>query len=222
MDRMYHRENGTDPREEVIIGAILTQNTAWTNVEKALANLKIAHTLSFSAILTLDEDQLRRLIQPTGFFNQKAVRLRLLAQAMNGGLDAFFHQDFAQARDQLLSLNGVGPETADSILLYAGDLPSFVVDAYTRRLCTRLPLPIQNISYDTVKKYFETELRKAFPMQEVMVYKELHALIVECAKTYCRSTPICTGCPLFGRCQQALKFSAQRLRRDIRQGNQLR
>jgi len=222
MDHAYHQTNGTDPREEIVIGAVLTQNTAWTNVEKALANLKAAHALSFSSLISLDEDRLRRLIQPTGFYNQKAQRLRLVARALNGQLNAFFRQDLPQARERLLALNGIGPETADSILLYAGNLPSFVVDAYTKRLCLRLPLPVSSESYEIIQQYFEGELTQTFPGQEVTVYKELHALIVECAKTYCRVSPVCDGCPLRERCQQAFKLGTQRLRRDIRQGDQLR
>jgi len=216
MDRSYHIQQGTDPREEVIIGAILTQNTAWTNVEKALTNLKNAHVLSFTGILSTKEETLCQLIQPSGFFNQKAHRLRLVANALKDNLDDFFKQDIPTARSQLLNLNGIGPETADSILLYAGDLPSFVVDAYTKRLCTKLPLPVQTDSYQDIQNYFQHELTKAFPHQQVEVYKEIHALIVECAKNYCRTKPDCENCPLQGRCQEALKLRPQRLRRDVR------
>ena len=216
MDRSYHIHQGTDPREEVIIGTILTQNTAWTNVEKALANLKEAHILSFTGILSIKEETLCQLIQPSGFFNQKAHRLRLVANALQGNLNDFFSQNITTARSKLLSLNGIGPETADSILLYAGDLPSFVVDAYTRRLCTRLPLPVQTDSYEDIQHFFAQELTRTFPQQQVAVYKEVHALIVECAKNYCRSRPDCEQCPLQGRCQEALKLHPQRLRRDVR------
>ncbi len=204
MDHSYHVTEGTDPRDEVIIGTVLTQNTAWANVEKALSNLKTAHALSLKAILDLKEDQLRLLIQPSGFFNQKAQRLRLVAEALDKDLDGFFRQDLSRARAKLLTLNGIGPETADSILLYAGNLPCFVVDAYTKRLCTRLPLPVANDAYETIQQYFEQELSRLFPEQQIQVYKELHALIVECAKNYCRTTPLCTECPLRRGCQQAL------------------
>jgi endonuclease-3 related protein len=222
MDRSYHTKEGTDPREEIIIGAILTQNTAWTNVEKALTNLKENHALSFEALLALPEDTLRHLIQPSGYFNQKAARLRLIAAALLSNLDNFFHQDLTTARTQLLAINGIGPETADSILLYAGGLPSFVVDAYTKRLSTRLPLPSGNGSYETIKKSFEQEFLSLPPGQHVSVYQELHALIVECGKTYCRPQPQCISCPLRRGCQQALQLLPQRLRRDVRQRNQLR
>ena len=190
----------------IIIGAILTQNTAWTNVEKALANLKNNHVLSFTGILSLSEAELCRLIQPSGFFNQKAHRLRLVAGSLQGHLDTFFQQDIATARTHLLALNGVGQETADSILLYAGDLPSFVVDAYTKRLCTRIPLPVAPDSYEDIKQYFEQELTKAFPHQQIPIYKEVHALIVECGKNYCRSKPACGQCPLRGGCKETLKL----------------
>jgi len=222
MDRSYHIAEGTDPREEVIIGALLTQNTAWVNVEKALSNLKAAHALSLKAIRALSEDQLRLLIQPSGFFNQKAQRLRLVAEVLDNQLDKFFQQNHSAARAKLLALNGIGPETADSILLYAGNLPCFVVDAYTKRLCARLPLPVTNDSYQAIQEYFEEEVSRHFPGKQIQVYKELHALIVECAKNCCRPTPLCMECPLRGGCQQALQFLPQRLRRDVRQRNQLR
>jgi len=222
MDHSYHKQERTDPREEIIIGAILTQNTAWTNVEKALVNLKRQHALSFQAIRTLSDDDLRRYIQPSGFFNQKAHRLRLIADTLTN-LDCFFHQPVPQARTQLLALNGIGPETADSILLYAANLPVFVVDAYTKRLCTRLPLPVNSDSYDDIQRYFQHEIQKEYTNREVPIYQEFHALIVACGKNYCRSTPQhCTDCPLHRGCQQALQLLPQRLSRNVRQANHLR
>jgi endonuclease-3 related protein len=207
VDSQYHKHHHTDPRVEIIIGAILTQNTAWINVEKALQNLKNHQALTIDAIAHMDDDTLKRLIQPSGFFNQKAHRLSLVASHLqkyyNSDLTVFFSRDTLVVRDELLSLHGIGPETADSILLYAGNHRVFVVDAYTRRICRRLPLPVQSNHYDDIQSYFEKNLQKSFPRnKQISVYKEFHALIVSLAKTYCRKTPICDHCPLTLRCEK--------------------
>jgi len=207
VDHQYHKKEKSDPRFEVIIGAILTQNTAWTNVEKALDNLKQHHALTIKMIVTMKLDLLKTMIQPSGFFNQKALRLKNLSkylhQKYGESLDSFFSRPTNEIREELLALNGIGPETADSILLYAGNHPVFVVDAYTRRLCKRLPLPT-SISYDEIQHFFEQELQLDTRHKRVEVYKELHALIVEVAKQYCKKKPACTACPLTRLCQKML------------------
>ena len=202
MDKKYHEKNNSDPRFEVIIGAILTQNTAWSNVEKALENLKSKKMLNLKNISNANIDELQKLVRPSGFFNQKAERLKTVALHVKnnhkGNLDNFFDRDMPIIREELLSLNGIGPETADSILLYAGNLPIFVVDAYTKRICERLPLET-NISYDEVQNYFQIELSQNYVKSQkelIKVYNELHALIVILAKNYCKKKPDCTKCPL--------------------------
>ena len=203
-DKRYHERNGSDPRFEVIVGAILTQNTAWSNVEKALENLKSKNMLDIKKILEVDIKNLQKMVKPSGFFNQKAERLKNISRHLhenyNADLNSFFKKDMYSLREELLLLNGIGPETADSILLYAGNMPIFVVDAYTKRLCERLPLNT-NISYDEIQKFFEDELRKKYSKQDLtQVYNELHAQIVILAKNYCKTKPLCNNCPLAKHC----------------------
>ena len=193
MDKMYHEKNGSDPRFEIIIGAILTQNTAWSNVEKALENLKSKKMLDVKNISEINNKDLRELVRPSGFFNQKASRLKEITNYLknnyDGNLDNFFDKDLINIRDELLSLNGIGPETADSILLYAGNFPIFVVDAYTKRICERLPMDT-NISYNEIQNYFENALSQKYSRKELpKIYNELHAMIVIFAKNYCKKKP---------------------------------
>jgi endonuclease-3 related protein len=181
-DDIYHKKNGSDPRFEIIIGAILTQNTAWSNVEKALKNLKSKNMLNIKKIVEIDMKDLQKMIKPSGFFNQKADRLKNLASYLHKNyeddLNLFFNRGLNEIRKELINLNGIGPETADSILLYAGNLPIFVVDAYTKRICQRIPLNTI-ISYNEIQGYFETELQKNYSNKEITkIYNELHALIV--------------------------------------------
>jgi endonuclease III related protein len=217
VDATYHQKYGSDSRFEIIIGAILTQNTAWTNVEKALDNLRQHQALTINTLLHMDEDTLKTLIKPSGFFNQKAYRLHLFTTYIHENyqddLTAFFTRGTKEIRNELLALHGIGPETADSILLYAGNHPVFVVDAYTKRICIRLPLHIKNNTYDAIQTYFTENLQKNQPAP---IYKELHALIVELAKNYCRKKPACDCCPLTLRCQKCFEFPAEHLCRDIR------
>jgi endonuclease-3 related protein len=149
-------------RFEVIVGAYLTQNTAWTNVEKALANLRAARVLTVSGIRTSSLPELEGLIRPAGYFRQKAKRLKLfvrfLDQQYNGSLTKLFARPTEKLREELLGLQGIGPETADSILLYAGNHPVFVVDAYTRRILTRHFALSENADYEEIKKLFEEAL----------------------------------------------------------------
>jgi endonuclease-3 related protein len=154
-----------ESRFEVIVGAYLTQNTAWTNVEKALANLRDAQLLSVEGIRRVPLPQLERMIRPSGYFRQKAKRLRtfvaFLDKKYGGSLDQLFAQPTGKLRQELLGLNGVGPETADSILLYAGDHPVFVVDAYTRRILDRHGILPEKTEYEEVRCLFENALSAA-------------------------------------------------------------
>jgi len=205
MDRTYHEKNESDPRFEVIVGAILTQNTAWSNVEKALINLKSENMLEIKKISKLDTIKLSNLIRPSGFFNQKAKRLKefsiFLKENYNENLDRFFDRNINEIREELLSLNGIGPETADSILLYAGSMPIFVVDAYTKRICERIPLNTL-LTYEKIQNYFQKELSKFYKREELTkIYNELHAQIVNLGKYYCKKKPLCEKCPLKNYCK---------------------
>lgn len=205
MDKNYHEKHGSDPRFEIMVGAILTQNTAWSNVEKALISLKSKNTLDIKKISEIDIKSLQNMIKPSGFFNQKAKRLKNLASHLHDhyhdNLSYFFDRAVDDIREGLLSLNGIGPETADSILLYAGNLPIFVVDAYTKRICKRLPLET-NVSYDEIRQYFERELGKKYSKEKLtQIYNELHALIVVLGKNYCKKKPECNKCFLKRYCE---------------------
>ncbi len=153
-------------RFEMIVGAYLTQNTAWTNVEKALANLRRERRLTIRGIRRTPQPKLEQLIRPAGYFRQKAQRLKtfvsFLDEYYGGSLARMFARPTAELRSELLALNGVGPETADSILLYAGNHPVFVVDAYTRRILERHKIIASSASYDEIRKLFEHALGKAF------------------------------------------------------------
>jgi len=186
---------------EIAVGAVLTQNTAWRNVEKALAGLHRARAVAPSRLAALPSARLQNLIRPSGYFRQKSKRLqafsRYFLRRWNGRLDRFLKQPAARAREELLALNGVGPETADSILLYAGEHPLFVVDAYTRRLGERFGL-FKNLDYDGVQRFFEARLEKS-----AALFREFHALIVAVGKEFCRPKPRCGTCPLNARCVTA-------------------
>jgi endonuclease-3 related protein len=147
---------------EVIVGAFLTQNTAWTNVERALGNLRASQLLSVSGIRRVPLAELERLIRPSGYFRQKAARLKLfiahLDKRYKGSLTKLLSRPTNQLREELLNLNGIGPETADSILLYAGNYPVFVVDAYTRRILTRHEISSDDATYEEIRELFERAL----------------------------------------------------------------
>ncbi|MDD2320782.1 MAG: endonuclease III domain-containing protein [Geobacteraceae bacterium] len=185
---------------EVCVGAILTQNTNWGNVEKAIANLKREGLLSLQSLRDVATERLAELIRPAGYFNVKSVRLKdfiaWLFARYGGSLDALFAGDLAAVRETLLQVRGIGPETCDSILLYAGHKPSFVVDAYTKRLFSRLDLISPTASYDQVRDLFMASLPNDAPL-----YNEYHALIVEHCKQRCRTRPLCGGCPLSPCCE---------------------
>ncbi|MBN2020889.1 MAG: endonuclease III domain-containing protein [Sedimentisphaerales bacterium] len=180
---------------EVIVGAVLTQNTNWTNVEKAIANLKKAKVLSPEKLHTIKVDKLARLIRPAGYYNIKAGRLKNLIDWLfenyAGKLTALKTVATDFLRGELLSVNGVGPETADSILLYALERPVFVVDAYTARICSRHHLIDDGADYHQIQELFESNLPA-----DVQLFNEYHALLVHLGKDFCKPKPKCQTCPL--------------------------
>jgi endonuclease III related protein len=182
---------------EMIIGAILTQNTAWKNVEKALENLRREGLLNFSALYATPIERLAELIRPAGYYNIKARRLLNLVQLICEGygcdLDAFFALPIESLREQLLSVSGVGRETADSIVLYGAHKPTFVVDAYTARILRRHLLIDETADYEEIKDLFESALPA-----DASLFNEYHALIVMCGKDYCKPRALCEHCPLNG------------------------
>ncbi len=187
-----------DTRFEVVVGAVLTQNTNWSNVSKAINNIKNNGLLSFEALLALPIDDLATLIRPSGYFNIKARRLKnlllMIEQRYQGQLDLLLQDHLMTGRMNLLSVQGVGPETADSILLYAGNHPIFVVDAYTHRIFSRHQLLADECDYDSIQESFMS----ALPLESAL-FNEYHALIVRLGKEYCRkSKPRCECCPLNG------------------------
>lgn len=185
---------------EVMVGAILTQNTAWSNVEKAIGNLVANDALTPEAIVASPPATVAGWIRPSGYFNIKAKRLRNFCRwyLAAGGLDALRRFDTVTLRHRLLAVNGVGPETADDMLLYAFERPVFVIDAYTRRLLVRLGLAHGGESYEHLRHAFEQGLGTA--RRRVAMFNEYHALIVAHAKVHCRKTPVCDGCCLLRHC----------------------
>ena len=185
---------------EVIVGAILTQNTNWGNVEKAIANF--GDKLSPEFVMETDCETLAEIIKPAGFFNQKARYLKSVTKwfaKYNFDVETVSQNDLYKLRHELLSVDGVGKETADDILLYAFEFLTFVVDAYTKRLISRLPVKLDDYSYDGIKKYFENNLPK-----DVEIYNNFHAFIVINAKNHCRKIPSCNGCPLEFVCEKMI------------------
>jgi len=182
---------------EMMVGAILTQNTRWESVEDAIQNLKNANMLNPESILSSDSEQLERMIRPSGFFRQKSRRLIELSSFFlaHGGTHGLKQWSIQSLRARLLDVHGIGPETADSILLYALDKPLFVVDAYTKRVFSRLGMFEATMKYDDVQKFFAQRLPDSLPL-----FQEFHALIVKHAKQHCSSKPQCDGCPLFSFC----------------------
>jgi endonuclease-3 related protein len=180
---------------EIIAGAILTQNTNWANVEKAISNLKSADLLAHHKIHQLDTSQLAELIRPAGYFNIKAKRLKnflnWLFENYDGELSNLESIDTERLRAELLSIKGVGLETADSILLYAFDRPIFVVDAYTARIACRHGLIGSDADYEQLRELFESNLP-----QDVRLFNEYHALLVRIGKEFCRPKARCAKCPL--------------------------
>jgi len=205
-----------DTAFEVMMGAVLTQNTNWTNVELAIDHLKKAGLLSPEAMKRVRVSQLARLIKPSGYFNIKAGRLKnvvsFLFEQYSGSIPSMIRMNGSLLRQQLLAINGVGPETADSILLYALNKPVFVVDAYTKRWLYRHGLISRHAGYHEVQQMFMSSLDHDVPF-----FNEYHALIVRLGKTFCRPHPRCEGCPLKrisyslkNRCSVCYRFSGKR------------
>ena len=186
---------------EVCVGAILTQNTAWTNVERAIGALKSADLLSPEGLHTIETHNLAALIRPAGYYNVKSRRLKEFVSWLfvhhNGSLERMFTAEWRELREELLKVRGIGPETCDSIMLYAGHKPTFVVDAYTLRLFHRLGLLPEKAGYEQTRALFMGNLPADVPL-----FNEYHALIVEQCKRFCRSKPRCSGCPLARRCRK--------------------
>ena len=184
---------------EVIIGAILTQSTAWTNVEKAIANLKTEGLLDPVSLDEIATEKLAALIRSSGYYNAKAAKLKAFVERLNrehsGNLDRLFKLDTSDLREELLSIHGIGPETADSILLYAAHRPIFVIDAYTKRIIGRIGLSPSSDSYEAFQQLFMNRL----PHDERM-FNEYHALFVRHGKEVCRKTPRYEGCCLLDIC----------------------
>jgi endonuclease-3 related protein len=180
---------------EIAVGAILTQNTNWTNVEKAIRNLKSANIFSPGRLLKENDDTVSQLIRPSGYYNVKTKRLKaflyFLQREYGGAMERMFEEELPTLREKLLSVKGVGEETADSILLYGGGKPIFVVDAYTRRILGRHGIIDDDYSYGDIQKLFMTHLAP-----DVSLYNQYHALLVNTGKEFCRQKPRCDTCPL--------------------------
>jgi len=190
-----------DSRLEVIIGAVLTQAVAWKNVTRAIDNLKLASLMDINAIIDIDEEKLAQHITPALYHRQKARKLKALmnfiATEYNGNLDLMFTESLPVLGKKLLKVWGIGPETADSILLYAGDKMIFVVDTYTKRIFYRLGMVEENISYQEMQEFLEHHIP-----QNLYIYNEYHALLVGLGANYCKkSRPRCSQCPLQNLCK---------------------
>ncbi len=186
--------------DEIIIGAILTQSVSWQNVERAIQNLKNEDLCSLSAIHHTETDEIAKLIKPTLYFNQKAKKLKNFTNFLYRNFDGIsaelFSLNLYDLREQLLNISGIGPETADSIILYAADKPIFVVDAYTKRIFSRLGFVKENWNYKEIQLFFVQNL----PV-EVEIFQDFHAQIVKLGKEYCtKKNPKCNVCPVRGKC----------------------
>ncbi len=183
---------------EIMVGAILTQNTNWNNVEKAIDNLKRAGLLSLDSLSELPQALLAEYIRPSGYYNIKAGRLKnffnLLESDWDSDLQSFLAQSRDSLREQLLSVKGIGPETADSMILYAAEQPVFVVDAYTHRILSRHAIIDDSYDYHDIQGLFMDNME-----EKTSLYNEYHALIVRVGKEFCKkSKPVCHNCPLSG------------------------
>ena len=192
---------------EVMVGAILTQAAAWTNVEKAIANLKDAGALSPNALRAMPAEELASLLYPVGYYNSKAKKLKALVEYLgdryDDDLDAMTRVDALTLRTELLGVYGIGEETADDILVYAGGKPAFVIDAYTRRICARLGLSTERASYGELQRLFVDHLPP-----DVQLFNEYHALLDRHGKEICKKEPLCRGCVLQDICAYGLTQSA--------------
>ncbi len=197
-----------DSRFEIMVGAVLTQNTAWTNVERAIANLKRAKVLTPEAIVAAPHARLARWLKPSGYFNVKTRRLKAMCRWLSGqgGVRALARLNTHDLRAALIAVYGIGPETADDIVLYAFERPVFVIDAYTRRIFRRLGHIRGDEGYETLRHLFENALGP-----DVAMFNEYHALIVAHGKDICRVKPRCTECSLIRLCSFGQASSGTRL-----------
>lgn len=180
---------------ECILGTILTQNTSWANVEKAFENLKARSLISIDKLDSIQTEKLANLIRPSGYFNQKAIKIKTFVsyvkKTYDGDLDKMLGQDTHKLREELLCIKGIGPETADSILLYALNKPVFVIDTYTYRVLSRHSIIPERTSYQDMQEL----LTNSLPI-DVQIFNEYHALFVKVGKEHCKRKAICRGCPL--------------------------
>jgi endonuclease III related protein len=194
----------SEVRKEKICSLILTDNTSWKNVEKAVSQLNKNQLIDITKILDADNKKLAEIIKPSGYYNQKAKKLRnfslFLIENYYGSLKLFFKNDIVKLREELLSVNGIGPETADSIILYAAQKPIFVIDAYTRRIMGRIGFKEE--SYEDLQRLFMDNLEL-----DERLFNEYHALLVELGKNTCKKTPLCDKCPLNKNCNYYLSKS---------------
>lgn len=197
---------------EVIVGAVLTQQAPWVNVENAIVNLKDNGLLDVQRLANAEVTRVERLIKPAGFYKTKSRRIIGMARNYESVKSAY-SMPIDEAREHLLSMDGVGPETCDSILLYAGNVPTFVIDAYTRRVVGRYGLIDGTAStYDSLKAMFESKL----PRNE-RLFNEYHALIVELGKNHCRVKPECSNCPLSERCKKRIRAKFNKKKDKLRE-----
>lgn len=178
---------------EIAVGAILTQQVSWSNVEKAISNLKTANLLELGKMVRADPEQIKALIRPVGFYNQKTARLLDFATTVSekyGSIEKMLARPLKIVREELLATKGIGTETADSILLYAGNHTTFVIDAYTKRLARCLNIP-ESEDYESLKAVFEANLP---PNRQL--FNEYHALVVRLGKENCKTKPVCQTCPV--------------------------
>ncbi len=191
-----------DTRFEIMVGAILTQNTAWSNVEKAINNLKQADVLNPEALLNLHHKRLASLLRPSGYYNVKTKRVRAFCQWLlqHNGVSGLEKWTTVRLRKALLAVHGIGPETADDILLYAFSRKVFVVDAYTRRIFSRLGVLTGNETYEEIRAMFEKALKSNISKSSVSLFNEYHALIVIHGASICKSRPDCQNCVLSNQC----------------------
>jgi endonuclease-3 related protein len=197
---------------EVMVGAVLVQSAAWSNVEKAIVNLKAVEALTPDAIRSLETAEFARLVYPSGYYNAKARKLKALVEHLgerySDDIDAMVRRDTTDLRTELLAVHGIGEETADDILLYALGHPVFVVDAYTRRLVVRLGLMRESdASYSTCQALFTDNLKS-----DVAMFNEFHALIVRHSVEHCRKRPLCDGCVLLEMCPTGGAAEAQKIK----------
>ncbi|MEM0148940.1 MAG: endonuclease III domain-containing protein [Candidatus Micrarchaeaceae archaeon] len=193
-----------ETKDEIVIGAILTQQTSWKNVEKAISNLKKYGALSIEKIAAMRLKRLEELIRPSGFYRQKAARLLEFSKYVtkkHGSLQLMLKTPLEDLRKELLSLKGIGPETADSIILYAAEKPIFVIDAYTKRIANRV-FGIGDADYSSLQELIENSIKK-----DIELYKDFHAQFVELGKNFCKKNPICESCPANGICTYYAKNS---------------